>query len=302
MRYGLRRWHMLRPVGAILGLLAVTAPSAAMAPVLLAAPMVHLALLASSPASLASRVPASARNVTQEDGAVDIDAALASRLDELRAKEGNWQWADLVERGRIAIGQGDFAGAAAAFETATKCAPDTAARAMTQYCWATALIAKAQSLPSVKVKKDGWLAKAGAMVSDKPQPHPMRAELLRQAGELLNETQQSVPTSAEVAALRVTAWSLAGETVERMAAEHQARVLDPSKEGTARCDLFTIGVIALIVFASGKFALETFEFEGYLEPHRRLQLLKICDTGARTTGGLLSGGAVVEIFAKELVK
>ena len=67
---------MIRPVGAILGLLAVTAPSAAMAPALIAAPMVHLAFLASSPASPASRVPASARNITQEEGAVDIDAAL----------------------------------------------------------------------------------------------------------------------------------------------------------------------------------------------------------------------------------
>jgi hypothetical protein len=302
MRYGLRRWHMIRPVGAILGLLAVTAPSAAMAPALLAAPMVHLALLASGPASPASRVPSSARNVMQGDGAVDIDAALASRLEELRAKKGNWQWADLVERGRIAIGQGDFAGAAAAFETATKCAPDKAARAMTQYCWATALIAKAQSLPSVKVKKDGWLAKAGAMVSDKPQPHPMRVELLSQSGDLLNETQRLAPTSAEVAASRVTAWSLAGDPLERMAAEHQARVLDPSKEGTPRCDLVTIGVIALVIFVSGKFALETFEFEGYLEPHQRMQLLKLCDMGARVTGGCLSGAPPVEVFTKELVK
>jgi hypothetical protein len=179
---------------------------------------------------------------------------------------------------------------------------------MTQYCWATALIAKAQSLPSVKVKKDGWLAKAGAMVSDKPQPHPMRVELLAQSGELLNETQRLAPTSAEVAASRVTAWSLAGDPLERMAAEHQARVLDPSKEGTPRCEPVTMstaafyGIIIFVVFVSGKFALETFEFEGYLEPHQRMQLLKLCDMGARVTGGCLSGAPPEEVFTKELVK
>lgn len=306
MRYVVGRGIGIRRLGAILGLLALTAPSAAMAPALIAAPMVHIAVVAPGAAVHSQAEAKDGGTTTAFNAQADVDGALAARLDELRSKKGSWQWADLVERGRIAIGQGDFGGAVTAFETATKCAPDDAARAMTQYCWATALIAKAQSLPSVKVKKDGWLAKAGALVSDTPQPHPMKQGLLRQAGELLNQTQQMAPGSLNVTASRVTAWSLAGDTLERLAAEHHARFLDPSKEGTPRCEPIstaaTYGIILLVVFISGKFALETFEFEGYLEPKQRMQLLKLCDTGARITGGCLSGSPPVEVFVKELIK
>lgn len=292
----------IRHLGAILGLLAVAAPSAAMAPALIAAPMVHVAVVASGAASHSAVEAKDAGGAAAHNAQSHIDTALAARLDELSSKTGAWQWTDLIERGRIAIGQGDFGGAAIAFEAATQCAPDDAARVMTQYCLATCLIAKAQALPRIKSQKAGIIAAGQAIVSDASQPHPMRDRLLRQAGEILNATQCRVPQSMEIAALRVTAWSLLNDNVERMAAEHHARFLDPSKEGTPRCDLVTIGVIALVVFVSGKFALETFTFDGYLEPEQRMAILKVCDSGARVTGGLLAGGGLVEVFMTELVK
>ncbi len=302
MRHVFGRGFDIRHLGAILGLLAVTAPSVAMAPALIAAPMVHVAVAASAAAAHSQAEATDAGAAAAFNAQVDVDAALAARLDELRSKTGSWEWADLIERGRIAIGQGDFGGAVTAFETAAQCAPDTAARAMTQYCLATACIAKAQALPRVKSQKAGIVQAGKALVSDTSQPHPMREPLLRQAGEILNATQCDVPQSMEIAAMRVTAWSLLNDNVERMAAEHHARFLDPSKEGTPRCDLVTIGVIALVVFVSGKFALETFTFDGYLEPEQRLAILKVCDSGARVTGGLLAGGGLVEVFMTELVK
>ena len=71
-------------------------------------------------------------------------------------------------------------------------------------------------------------------------------------------------------------------------------------EGNPRCDLVTIGIVALVVFVSGRYVLQTFEFRGYLEPKQRLALLSLFDTGARVTGGLLKGGAIVDVFTTEV--
>jgi hypothetical protein len=240
-----------------------------------------VALLAPK-AALASAIRPGPPALTVTD-AGQLDAAAARRLDELRAAPGNWGWRELVDRGRVAVAQGEFPAAAMAFEAAFKAAPTDAERAMSAYCWASALIASAQSLPGVK----------GA-------ENPARRPLLVQAGNLLNEVQRDVPQSREVAAARLSAWSLLGDELETTAAEHQLRVIDPALEGNPRCDLVTIGIVALVVFVSGRYVLKTFEFEGYLEPKQRLALLSVFDTGARVTGALLGGRAIIDVFTTEV--
>ena len=240
-----------------------------------------IALLAPQ-AAIASATRTAPPALTVTDPA-QLDGAAARRLGELRAIPGNWGWRELVDRGRVAVAQGDFPAAAMAFEAAFKAAPADAERAMSAYCWASALIASAQSLPGVK----------GA-------ENPARRPLLVQAGNLLNEVQRDVPQSREVAAARLSAWSLLGDELETTAAEHQLRVIDPALEGNPRCDLVTIGIVALVVFVSGRYVLKTFEFEGYLEPKQRLALLSVFDTGARVTGALLGGRAIIDVFTTEV--
>jgi hypothetical protein len=213
-----------------------------------------------------------------------LDKAAAARLDELRAAPGNWGWRELVDRGRVAIAQGEFSAAAMAFEAAFKAAPTDAERAMSAYCWASALIASAQSLPNVEGSEN-----------------PAKRLLLVQAGNLLNEVQRDVPQSREVAAARLSAWSLLGDELETTVAEHQLRVIDPSLEGNPRC-LLTIGIVAFVVFSTSGYVLKTYEFDGYLEPEQRLALLSVLDVGARVTGGLLTGRAIVDVFTTEVPK
>lgn len=242
-----------------------------------------MAALAAPDAALAnvpSRPPPTA--FTASDPA-KLDAAIEERLSQLRSTSGAWGWRELIDRGRIGVAQGDFASAATAFEAAHGAAPGPAERITTAYCWASALIAAAQALPEVD-----------------RAPHPGRARMLLLAGTLLNAAQREVPQSREVAAARVTAWSLLGDELETTAAEHQLRVIDPTLEGNPRCDLVTIGIVALVVFVSGRYVLQTFEFRGYLEPEQRLALLSVFDTGARVTGALLKGGAIVDVFTSEV--
>lgn len=248
----------------------------------LSAALAAMALIAPDFA-LASSIRVGPPALTVTD-ASQLDAVAANRLDELRAIPGNWGWRELVDRGRVAVAQGDFPSAAMAFEASYKAAPREAERAMSAYCWASALIASAQSLPP------------GA----KGVAHPARSALLAQAGMLLNGVQREAPQSREVAAARLTAWSLLGDELETAAAEHQLRVIDPTLEGNPRCDLVTIGIVALVVCISGRYALKTFEFEGYLEPKQRLALLSVFDTGARVTGALLGGRAVIDVFTTEV--
>lgn len=214
-----------------------------------------------------------------------LDAAAAARLEELRSKSGSWGWAELIDRGRIAVAQGDFAAAATAFEAANSAATGNAERVMTAYCWASALIASAQALPVVK----------GA-------PHPNRDRLLAQAGKLLNDTQRSVPQSRDVAAARLTAWSLLGDELETTAAEHQLRVIDPTLEGNPRCEPTTVAVVVLIVFLAGKYTLKVYDFKGYLEPEQRLALLAALDFGARLAGKIASGQPPIDIFTSEALR
>jgi hypothetical protein len=213
-----------------------------------------------------------------------LDKAAAARLDELRAAPGNWGWRELVDRGRVAIAQGEFSAAAMAFEAAVQAAPTDAERTMSEYCWASALIACAQSLPNVE----------GCA-------NPARGPLLAQAGNLLNKVQRDVPQSGEVAAARLSAWSLLGDELETTVAEHQLRVIHPNLEGNPRC-LLTIGVVAFVVCVSGRYVLKTYEFDGYLKPEQRLALLSVLDVGARVTGGLLTGRAIVDVFTTEVPK
>jgi hypothetical protein len=240
------------------------------------------AALAAACASAPAAPPAQALSVKDAAG---LDAAIAERLDALRAKQGSWQWRDFIDRGRAAVGQGDFAGAATAFEAASQSAPDEATRVMSDYCWANSLIASAQALPPVD-----------------NAAHPRRAGLLAQAGGILNGAQRVAPFSRDIAAARVTAWSSLGDALELAAAEHQMRVIDPSLEGTPRCEPTTILVFALVVFVAGRYTLRAFEFKGYLTPEQRLMVLQVMDKGARVAGGILTGREPTEVFTTELTK
>lgn len=215
----------------------------------------------------------------------ELDAKAQQQLALLNALPGPWGWRELVDRGRVAVALGDFAGAAAMFEAARRASSPGAERVATELCWANALIAAAQALPG---QANGQ--------------NPRRAAMLRQAGEILNETQRAVPMSRGVASARLTAWSLLGDELETLVAEHQLRVIDPSLEGIPRCEPMTLGLIALIVFVGGRYALSNFQFEGVLEPEQRLALLRIFDDGARVTSGLLSGKAVIDVFSTEASK
>lgn len=243
-----------------------------------------MAALAAPHAAIATAPAAPPMAFTVKDPA-QLDAAAVARLEELRSKSGSWGWAELVDRGRIAVAQGDFAAAATAFEAASSAAAGDAERVMTAYCWASALIASAQSLPDVK-----------------GGPHPNRDRLLSQAGRLLNAAQRSVPQSRDIAAARLTAWSLLGDELETTAAEHQLRVIDPTLEGNPRCEPATIGLIVLIVFVAGRYALQVYDFKGYLEPEQRLALLAALDFGARLTGKLASGQPPIEVFTSEALR
>jgi hypothetical protein len=242
----------------------------------------HAALAAACASGPAAK-PAQALSVKDAAG---LDAAIAERLDALRAKQGAWQWRDFIDRGRAAVGQGDFAGAATAFEAASQSAPDEATRLMSDYCWANSLIASAQALPPVD-----------------NAAHPRRAVLLAQAGGILNGAQRVAPLSRDIAAARVTAWSSLGDELELAAAEHQMRVIDPSMEGTPRCEPATaMLVVALVVFVAGRYTLHAFEFKGHLTPEQRLLVLQLMDKGARVAGGILSGREPIDVFTTELTK
>lgn len=236
---------------------------AALCAVSLSAP--HLAI-----ANAALAGPPSA--LTVEDPA-RLDGEIAARLEALRAKQGAWQWRELIDRGRIAIGEGDFAGAAISFEAATQSAPDAAARVMSEYCWGNALISAAQVLPP----------------NEKKDPHPHRLAMLARAGCVLNAAQFDAPLSRDVAAARLTAWSSLGDGLETMTAEHQMRVIDPTLEGIPRCEPMTLFVVALVVCAGGRIVLRTIDTKGFLEPEQRLMLLKIFDRGAMLAGSAVFG-------------
>lgn len=202
-----------------------------------------------------------------------LDGEIAARLEELSTKQGAWQWSDLIDRGRIAIGEGDFAGAAISFEAATQSAPDAATRVMSKYCWGNALISAAQVLPP----------------NEKKDPHPRRLAMLTRAGCVLNAAQFDAPRSRDVAAARLTAWSSLGDGLETMTAEHQMRDIDPLLEGIPRCEPMTLFVIALVVCAGGGIVLRRIDTKGYIEPEQRLMLLKIFDRGAMLAGSAVLG-------------
>lgn len=261
-------------IGTVLRFLTVRNAGAALCAASLAAP--HLAIAGSTPA-----VPPSALTVKDPAG---LDAAIAERLEALRGKQGAWQWRDLIDRGRIAIGAGDFAGAAASFEAATQAAPDAATRVMSEYCWGNALVSAAQILPPDAQKA----------------PHPQRLVMLASGGSVLNAAQLKVPLSRDVAAARLTAWSSLGDGLETMAAEHQMRVIDPTLEGIPRCDPMTMAVIVLVVCAGSGIALRTIDMTEYMKPEQRLMLLRICDRGAVLAGSALlkgmGGNGADEVF------
>lgn len=254
------------------------------------------AAIAAPHATLAAAVaaaptaPPATEALTVKDAAA-LDAAIAERLEAFKKKQGAWQWRDFVDRGRVAIGEGDFAGAATCFECASHAAPDAATRVMSDYCWGNALISAAQVMPPI----------------DKKTAHPNRTLMLARGGSVLNAAQQLVPLSRDVAASRVTAWSALGDNLETMAAEHQMRVIDPTLEGIPRCEPTTLMVIAVVLFIGGGVVLRTVDLSNYMNPEQRLMLLSACDRGAKIAGMMLikaaagsEGAEAAEVFTTEM--
>lgn len=216
--------------------------------------------------------PPSARFAAGE--ADRLDDAIAERLAALRAAGAGWSWADLIERGRIAIAEGDFAAASTVFESSLNSAESEVQKAISLRFLGHALLASAQSIPC---RRDGERARRDA--------------LLRRAGGSLNEAQRHAPACRDLAAARVTAWSQAGDELETLAAEHQLRVIDPSMEGTARMEPATVAIICFVVFKSGQMVLKRCEFKGVLPAKHRAALLACCDVAVVATLMLAPGGA-----------
>lgn len=207
---------------------------------------------------------------------VALDDAIEQRLAELRSKASAWDWIDLVERGRIAVAEGDFAGASIAFEASLQCADEPIERLVSLQLLGRALLHDAQTMP---VPGD--------------QERDARSATLRRAGDCLNEAQIFSPLSRDIAAARVTAWSQSGDQLETLAAEHQLRVIDPAMEGTARMDPITAAIVCYAVFKAGQLILKHYDFGGNLKAEHRAAMLGALDfaVSASLTGLPFAGQA-----------
>lgn len=221
-----------------------------------------------------------------EPGSADsLDSDIASRLEALRRSPGSWGWTELVERGRLAVAEGDLPGACSAFEMAVQSSSNDEERVVARYCWGTALLAAAQALDSPE--EGAWDQVAETLVGRDEESDPRRKRMIRLAGQVLNEAQRTSPYSRDIAAGRVMAWSTLGDEVETIAAEHQLRVIDPSMEGTARNDFAAAARIVLAVCEMGRIVLLSIDLDGLLEPEQRVALLKLMDSGAETAQAAL---------------
>lgn len=221
-----------------------------------------------------------------------LDVEIEARLAALRTSGAAWRWNDLVERGRIAIAEGDLGGACSAFEMAVQASADDDEGVIARFYWGTALIAAAQSLGGIE---RSLVSTARSLVAGEDEADPRRERMVRLAANVLNEAQRSAPVSRDVAAARVMAWSMLDDELETLAAEHQLRVIDPGMEGSARTNFAGAAAIVLAVCKVGSVVLRNFEFERFLRPEQRTMLLQVFDQGAagaemaRSIGG--TGGA-----------
>ncbi len=205
-----------------------------------------------------------------------LDDAIVGRLASLRSGAERWSWADMIERGRLAIAEGDFAGAVTVFESSLRSSATEAQHAVSLQFLGNALLASGQSM---SCRRDGERGRRDAII--------------RRAGATLNDAQRLVPFSRDIAASRVAAWSQLGDELETLAAEHQLRVIDPSMEGTARMEPLTVGIICFVVFKSGQLVLRHCEFKGRLDPKHRAALLACFDLGVKATIMFAPGGVAL---------
>jgi hypothetical protein len=206
-----------------------------------------------------------------------LDDEIESRLAELRAGGSPWEWSDLIERGRLAVAEGDLGGACSTFEMAVQASGSADERVISRYYWGTSLIASAQALGG---SEKSLIGSARSLVAGDTEEDPRRLRMVRVAADVLNEAQRSSPMSRDVAAARVMAWSMLEDELETLAAEHQLRVIDPSTEGKARSSLASAASIVMAVCKAGSVVLRTFDFEKFLTPDQRAGLLQILDQGA----------------------
>lgn len=190
----------------------------------------------------------------------ELDSAITERLDALRQTRSAWAWSDLIERGRLAVAEGDFSGAAIIFEASVQSADEPIERLVSLQLLGRALLHDGQTMPASSERE-----------------REVRSEVLREAGLRLNQAQVEAPMSRDIAAGRVAAWSQAGDDLETLAAEHQLRVIDPSMEGTARMDPLTAAVVCYAVFKAGQLILKHYDFGGHLKPEHRAAMLGAMD-------------------------
>ncbi len=214
------------------------------------------------------------RLVVSDPGSLDRD--VRNRLATLRSKVESWDWIDLIERGRLAVADGDFAGGATVFEASLQRATESVQRLVSLHYLGRAMLHDAQikSVPG-------------------EQERAARDRMLREAGDRLNQAQSYAPMSREIAAARVTAWSQAGDELETLAAEHQLRVIDPAMEGTARMGPVTAAIICFAVFKGTQMVLKYYDFGGHLKPEYRAALLQGMDIGVTATMLVPGAGAVL---------
>lgn len=218
-------------------------------------------------------------------GAELLEASINDRLKQLRQMETGWEWIDLIERGRIAIAEGDFSGASTTFEASLQWVDRPFERLVSLQLLGRSLLHSAQTM---RVSNEAEQA--------------ARGRALREAGERLNEAQQSAPLSRDIAAARVAAWSQAGDELETLAAEHQLRVIDPSMEGTARMEPMTVAIVCYAVFKAGQLVLKYYDFGGHLKPEHRAAMLGAMDLAVSTSLVGLPFGAQAADCGIEIVE
>lgn len=190
----------------------------------------------------------------------EFEKAVAERLNNLRHKGSAWGWSELIERGRIAVAEGDFSGAATVFEASLQSADEPIERLVSLQLLGRALLHDGQTMPA----SSEW-------------ERQVRSRVLCESGGRLNQAQVEAPMSRDVAAARVAAWSQAGDELETLAAEHQLRVIDPSMEGTARMDPITAAIVCYAVFKAGQLILKHYDFGGHLPAEHRAAMLGAMD-------------------------
>ena len=186
---------------------------------------------------------------------IDIKAVEA-HIKELRASSGSWKYADLINRGRLAMVQMEWGQAAAFFETSAAMHDITAdERAAAWFLQGLSLRMSAQARSDEADRKRGYVESA----------------------QLMNQAQMQFPDNGTIAANRLAGWLLAGDELETMIARQHLNSLDGQLTGqevvaTPVAALYI--VVKLVVF--GVWLVERIE-PGYFTDNELFEFLTFTD-------------------------